>query len=292
MARYLVLAAFIAALSSSVVARRLQPRKTSSSKSIANGKDAAPEVVLDDLQLGDNPQGPLVPSLVPKPGRVFEVRNQKPHDFKNTQEYHWIMVDFKNTLNGTVNYMDNSHSSFAKCEPSFVNASNFHSKLLDGWKTTVVKNTLNVPLFKIRLTKHKWNPFKMSWSFRIVHPRTGKVLFTINKDRVGTGLLARRDEWRIYRGRKRARQQIYYVVSGSMDHAHYFYHTKADYKKGKKPVAETSDSVALDQAGLPDSYTLQVKEGEDTALLMAASVIFDMVEQQGGVQEEVPVPGI
>jgi len=246
------------------------------------GMDPNIKEMLANVQLGQDPSGPLVPSLVPKPGQIFKVRNQEANPFGNwssigSRDYHWKLLSVKSQSNGTIVY---PAKSFATLDGSF-----FDFTLFDGWKTTVVKNVFNEPLFKIRFTKHIWNPTRWTWSFRITHPQTGKVLFTINKDWFGTGLLGLRNEWRIYRGHKREGKQIYYAVSGYVGYERYFHHSKADWKKGKKPVAEASQAIGRDLIGLADTYTLQVNEGEDTALLMTSTVIFDMAEEQQAKQE-------
>merc|ERR1712232_542531 len=83
-----------------------------------------------------------------------------------------------------------------------------------GARRTEITNNHGVPLFAIEMAKYIWNPTRLSWSFRIRHPITNEILYTINKDWFGAGFLFLRDEWGIYRGRRRDRQQIYHIIGG------------------------------------------------------------------------------
>lgn len=148
---------------------------------------------------------------------------------------------------------------------------------LFGKRRTEITNNLGQPLFVIEMAKYTWNPTRLSWSFRIRNPLTEEILYTINKDWFGTGFLFLRDEWRVYRGRRRQRQQIYHVVGSYGGYGHRFYHSKNDWSVNLPPCAEASQSVGRSVLDLPDVYSLKVHEGEDTALLLATMVIIDMV---------------
>jgi len=47
----------------------------------------------------------------------------------------------------------------------------------------------------------------------------------------------------------------------------------------RPPVAEASKHFGRSVLDLPDVYSLQVHEGEDTALLLAATVVMDMAHE-------------
>lgn len=228
---------------------------------------------LDDLQVGDDPRGPLVPALVPKPGQTLEVMNREALDFFESNAYHWNLVSV--TDNGETTYPG---KWFAEIDGSF-----FGNKM--GWKTTYVNNKQHQRLFTIHLTKHMWNPTRWTWSFRITHPVTDAILFTVNKDWFGTGAFWMRDEWRVYRGEKGDGEQVYYCASSLTGYEYWCHHNKAEYQNSVQPAAYFSQSLARDLVGLPDSSTLKVEAGEDTALLLATSVIMDMVYEQEQANE-------
>lgn len=231
--------------------------------------DVGPELTtLDNLQLGPK-GGPLVPALVPKAGQTFEVMNREAIDFFESNAYHWAMVSVKDDKGGEWH----PNKWFAAIDGSF-----FGNTM--GWKTTYVNNNMGQPLFKIHLTKHMWNPTRWTWSFRIAHPVTDKVLFTINKDWFGGGWFMMRDEWRVYRGKQGDGNQLYYCVSSYMGYEYWCYKNKDEWIAKRKPRAHFSQSMVRDLIGLPDKLTLKVEEGEDTALLLATTVILDMVYEQ------------
>jgi len=235
--------------------------------------DRIVNMVLDNIRLGDDPKGPLIPALVPKPGQVFEVMNREALDFIESNAYHWNMVSINE--NGRVVYPD---KWFAEIDGSF-----FGNTM--GWKTTHVMNNRRERLFTIHMTKHMWNPTRWTWSFRIAHPVTDKVLFTINKDWFGGGWFMMRDEWRVYRGHKGDNDQVYYCVSSYIGYEHWCYANKHEWNNGREPRATFSQSMARDLIGLPDKSSLTVREGEDTGLLLATTVIMDMVYEQEEANE-------
>merc|ERR1719162_2362654 len=89
-----------------------------------------------------------------------------------------------------------------------------------------------------------------------------------------------KDEWRIYRGRKRDGEQVYHCVSSYTGFSFQCYHSKDEYQNSAEPCAEISQSFARHYVGLNDKFRLKVHEQEDAALLLAASVIVDMVHEQ------------
>jgi len=286
MTHRLAAAVIVASLALAVVAKRLDYKRSmpkvgnSSSAQLDKGNTSSDRrrppaqlsshdsVLLDNIQTGDDPRGPLIPALVPRPGQTFEVMNKESSDFITTNEYHWNLIGIEN--GGQVSY---PNRWFAKVKGRFFSN-------VAGYKTTTVRNNQGTPLFKIHLTKHLFNPTRWSWSFRIAHPFTGKILFTINKDWLGAGFLWTRDEWRVYRGRKSDGDQIYYCVSSYTGYDYSFFHSKDDWNNNRPPVAKVSQSVARDFVGLPDVFTLKVEQGEDTALLLATTIIHDMVHEQ------------
>merc|ERR1711991_658495 len=72
---------------------------------------------------------------------------------------------------------------------------------------------------------------------------------------------------------------IYHIIGGYFGYGHRFYHEKREWRRGMDPIAEASQSVGRSLVGLPDVFSLKVHENEDTALLLAATVIIDMVHE-------------
>jgi len=281
MAGRLAVIVVFACLACTVVSRRVERVKSQQLKQADVSESSATQVQeevdkqqagdwLDDVRVGDE-GGPLVPALVPRAGETFELVNREAFDFFESNAYHWNLVNIEsNTSKGRTTDTD---KWFAKIDGNF-----FSNKM---WKkTTHVHNNHDEKLFTIEMTKHMWNPLRWTWSFRIKHPETGNILFTINKDWFGGGFFMLRDEWRVYRGRQRDDDQIYYCVSSLTGYDYKCFHDKDEWKNSAKPAAHFSQSMLRDFVGLPDSSTLKVEAGEDTALLLATSVIMDMVYEQ------------
>jgi hypothetical protein len=221
----------------------------------------------DGLTLGQDPMGPLIPNMVPPPGTTFEVHSRERLDFFESNEYRWAFISIEQ--NGNLIPIEQWFATLA---------GGFFGNLF-GARRTTIHNNMGAPLFVIEMSKYIWNPTRLHWSFRIRHPETEAILYTINKDWFGAGFLFLRDEWRIYRGRQRDRDQIYHVVGGYFGYGHRFYHEKREWRRNMDPVAEATQSVGRSLIGFPDVFSLKVHEGEDTALLLAATVIIDMVHE-------------
>merc|ERR1719162_550253 len=219
------------------------------------------------VQLNPDPNGPLISNLVPPPGHIFEVQSRERLDFLESNEYRWAFISIEN--NGQVTPVQ---TWFATLQGGFFSN-------LFGARRTEIMNNFGTPLFAIEMAKYIWNPTRLSWSFRIRHPITNEIMYTINKDWFGAGFLFLRDEWRIYRGQRRDHNQIYHIVGGYFGYGHRYYHNKREWRRGIDPIAEASQSVGRSLLGLPDVYSLKVHENEDTALLLAATVIIDMVHE-------------
>merc|ERR1740138_1150289 len=165
-----------------------------------------------------------------------------------------------------------------------------------GHQTVHVRDMKGQERFMIRNSKNVWNPFAMRNSFR-VHPPGNKegILYTFNKDILGRGFLGIKEEWRIYYGRERQGQQVYYCVGSYMGWSYNCYKTQAEYDAGAPPIAYTEQEM---NAGaimtdfsqwLPDNYRLFIREGVDSALILALMTVIDMCNdakhQQGSLLE-------
>jgi hypothetical protein len=236
------------------------------------------EMILDKVQLGANIRGPLIPTLVPKPGQTFEVVSTEASDNKTSNQHVWKLMSITTDDHKGLLTTEEPNLKFAQIEGD-------HHENKMGFKTTMVSNNNGDPLFNIRLSKHIHDPMRWSWSFRIAHPFTDRVLFTINKDWFGKGLMWSKDEWRIYRGRKSDNEEVYYGVGTYLGYGNAFYRSQKEYKKGDAPIAKVNQNAKYHLVGAPDLYTLQVQEGEDTALLLATAVIMDMTHEQEHIED-------
>jgi len=171
----------------------------------------------------------------------------------------------------------------------------FKAQLFGHESTHVYNPTTGTELFKLRKSRHNWNPVDRigRWSWRIL-PAGSKdnddAIFTINRDYLGRGLLWQKEEWRIYQGRKRDDQPVMYCVGSWWGWSAECYHSESDYGNGI-PVAELQQKIDLFKvakvfnfanlgAFLPESYYLNVKAGEDTALFLALALVVDSVHDK------------
>mmetsp|Transcript_62843 Transcript_62843/g.168670 ORF Transcript_62843/g.168670 Transcript_62843/m.168670 type:complete len:453 (+) Transcript_62843:73-1431(+) len=153
-------------------------------------------------------------------------------------------------------------------------------------------------LFYLRRTKAGINPLQLRDSFRIVqydeHCTLGwcgadKVLFTINKDWFGRGLLWMKEEWRVYRGRKRHQDPIYYAIGSYFEAEYNIWHTQQEKAAGQQPLGQLvqdmngawvtqqfSDASQLN-GFLNNNFKLMISGNEDAGLLTTLAAVIDIV---------------
>lgn len=218
------------------------------------------------LQRGSH-GGALVPALVPKAGETFEVMNFD----EGGKNYHWSFISAK-----TGNHQEYAGSKYVGATFAKVHGG-FSGKT---FKPLVVQNANGEAIFNIQncLTKtFRWIKSMVSSSeFCVTHPYSDQVMFTLSKDKFGRGWMFKKDEWRIFRGKKKDKRQLYYCVKSHIGKDHVCYKNEKDFERGQKEVAHAS---RLYESG-PDKYSLKVEAGEDTALLLAATVTIDMVNNR------------
>jgi hypothetical protein len=164
-----------------------------------------------------------------------------------------------------------------------------------------------VDKFQVVRTKHILNPLKYRYSYRVLKPGFHKswtnddILFTINRDMFGRGLLGIKDEWRIYLGRERYGKERYYCVQSWWGWKTRCWHSKLEYESGRGsltvnghpgpkynpcavlsqvPNAGALSAVLPGLSFVPDQFYLFVNAGEDAALMMAFSIIVDSAQDQ------------
>lgn len=244
---------------------------------------------LENLQLGP-PNGPLIPALVPPPGFKYEFKNkEKTRGWQlffqgvDTNEYKWELDEVKEKAGGRKFEVDRK---FAKLKGKWQSNS-------FGHKSVHVYNNRDEEIFKIRMSKHTWNPFKLRWSFRILPPGSKNkedALFTVIRDYFGKGFLWMKEEWRVYRGRKRDDDMVYYGIGSYFGYDFKFYRSRETYKAGDKTVlAKMSQKInagaIIAHNAIPDKFKLEVDEGGDSALLLCVTTIIDMVHDSKGSEE-------
>jgi hypothetical protein len=151
-------------------------------------------------------------------------------------------------------------------------------------------------VFQIAKSKHRFNPFKSRYSYRVLAPLPGHksqdVKYTINKGD-GRGFLKMKQEWQIYQGHERMGKMVYYCVGAW---ARFWktrcWHSKLEYESGRffsgipgpkiAPCAVLSQiaNVGLVSEWVPDQYYLFVHAGEDASLLLAFGVLVDSTNDE------------
>jgi len=133
---------------------------------------------LASLQRG-LPGEALIPSLVPPPGAVYQMKNKEKTKFLETNEYKWELDEVEH--GGREYEVD---AKVAKLKGKWQSNS-------FGHKSVHVYDNTGTEIFKIRLSSNVWNPLQRRWSFRILPPGSKSnddALFTINKDQFGRGI--------------------------------------------------------------------------------------------------------
>lgn len=227
----------------------------------------------DSMTRGENLEedsGNLVPALVPKPGQTWEICMGESWNYIEKHEFAWKMRTV--WQDGNIVCCDHAVSTRAT---QFATTEGSVKSNLFGRMGTTVFNVQGTPLFRIRLTKNKWNPTALRWSFRINPPDDKeKILFTINHDIFGHW--GYRGQWWVYRGQKKDNKVVYYCVSSIIGYSHRCYHSKEDWKKEVPPVATMEQGKFRDFFGFFDKFKLKVEAGEDSALLLSVAVAMEV----------------
>jgi hypothetical protein len=228
-----------------------------------------PQWNFNGLTLGSMTGGALIPELVPPPNTTFEVVNREMELGVGSvsNDYQWAFL--------TINQGGNAipvNQWFAQ-----ISGQGFFG-VVSGTRRTVVRDNNGRELFIIEASR-----LGTSTSWRIRHPLTNQIMFTINKDFFGTGFLGIRDEWRIYRGRERDATQIYYIVADYSAHSHRFYHNEDEYQNSVTPCAQSrfyTRGGTYTQGFVSDSIGVSVGPGEDTALVLSTTIVIDMLNEE------------
>jgi len=204
----------------------------------------------------------LVPSMVPPPGAVYQVKNTE--HWRNspyTKEYVWKFEKVEH--GGRVFEVDPTwHPAYGRPKSTIAHLKGKWQSSSFGHQSMHAYDDSGKELFKIRASKNVW--FQRRLSFRILPPGSkdnDDALFTIKEDQLGGG-------WRIYRGRERDQDMIYYCVSYSLPGWDVRFY---------KSTSESDPPVAtIGWGGTKWKLGLNIQAGEDTALILAVSTILHM----------------
>lgn len=238
-----------------------------------------------DYALGTKGQ-PLIPALVPPPGHEYRFLLDEKRSIFERNDYKWYQTHdcVLDSKSGGQNCLEKK-TRFMTAEGKF-------------WTNALGRQAVNIVdmngkrVFKIRRNRWRINPFQMRNVFRIFPPHDSDVdqtLFTINRDIFGKGVLWLRDEYRVYIGRKRDGKQLYYAIGGywsTWSKYKIYKISGSDYKAnkdayvGKISKKKTKAGIVGDVLGagdwLGDKFKIEVKEGEDSAVLMVLATLIDM----------------
>jgi hypothetical protein len=170
-------------------------------------------------------QSPLLPSLVTTEPTIYKLSEQ----WKWGNHYKAKVVMSGSTM------ADES-------EPNKDFPLQFQGRFTSKWfghnSMHVIDPSTGKELFKVRASRHTWNPEEWvgRFSYRILPPGSKDEedsIFTINKDYIGRGALGVKEEWRVYRGRKRDGQLAYYCVGSYISWDAECYNSVKEYNTGR-----------------------------------------------------------
>eukprot|EP00928_Gymnodinium_smaydae_P033840 TRINITY_DN2412_c0_g1_i1.p1 TRINITY_DN2412_c0_g1~~TRINITY_DN2412_c0_g1_i1.p1 ORF type:complete len:365 (+),score=45.24 TRINITY_DN2412_c0_g1_i1:372-1466(+) len=268
-----------------------KPGKNKSGKDKPGIDGEKPNIDVNKFKLRLGGKGkPLLPKLVPPAGSRYQflIREHASLIARNDYSFYFNKICEESAC---MNYAQ-EHGLFLRAEGDF-----WTNRL--GTRAVNVVDREGKRILKIRRNRKMVNP--RGWlreSFR-VFPGNANVknlahtLFTINRDFFGRGILWLKDEWRIYRGRKRHGEQIYYARGGyfqTWSH-HDIFRTNGSFTKqdpgivaGRLQKIFTKRGIVGDLTGvgdwLPDRFELDVNEGEDSGILLTLALLCDMASDR------------
>jgi hypothetical protein len=207
----------------------------------------------------------LINELVPRLGQTFSVADRKLKD----HEHEWTLMDIDLTKSS------NGQSKKWKATNNGVFA-RVHQKY-DKKTELSVLNSKEQVMFKItckRSLVYFWRKSSCAHDkFFITSGHSQHIMFTITKDLIGTDILGTTKEYRVYRGEKKALKsqavRYYCVETGTSESSISCYNSKNERESRKPPLAGR-----FARAGF--SKNVYVNGGEDTALLLATTIVMDM----------------
>eukprot|EP00928_Gymnodinium_smaydae_P076369 TRINITY_DN59390_c0_g1_i1.p1 TRINITY_DN59390_c0_g1~~TRINITY_DN59390_c0_g1_i1.p1 ORF type:complete len:299 (+),score=34.49 TRINITY_DN59390_c0_g1_i1:65-898(+) len=237
---------------------------------------------IDDtmLALGDKGQ-PLLPGLVVPAGYTYKFGILENRSLLERNDYRFVV---RKVCQGNM-------CEKLDAEPFMYTVGGWTSNQV-GHRTVKVQDRSGKHIFTVRsIRSAAAMPFSRC-SYRVFPPNStdkSDVLFTIFRDAFGQGLLWKKDEWRVYRGRKRDNDQIYFGINGYFDtwsKTELYKIPGSDYKKHpdkhigtlQKKLNGVTVVGDIYDAGdwIGDNFKLEVKEGEDSGVLLMLGMVVDM----------------
>mmetsp|Transcript_74866 Transcript_74866/g.173541 ORF Transcript_74866/g.173541 Transcript_74866/m.173541 type:complete len:294 (-) Transcript_74866:74-955(-) len=224
------------------------------------------------LELGPR-EGPLCPRLISQAGRRSKYRIQETCACHGSVEYSWEVDEEAEGNSGPFRRIGRLTGSW----------------LSDPFrqKTVTVSGLEGHELFK--LTTASWNPSSLRWSFRIMPPDSednADAVFTVNRDVLGRGPLGMREQWRVFKGRARDNEAVYYVVASVWGWEYSFHKCVEDFNAGGEPVArltQVANTGKLDdetRVWIPAEFDLNIGPSEDVGLLLSVATILDVAHER------------
>eukprot|EP00928_Gymnodinium_smaydae_P007344 TRINITY_DN1264_c1_g5_i1.p1 TRINITY_DN1264_c1_g5~~TRINITY_DN1264_c1_g5_i1.p1 ORF type:complete len:271 (+),score=32.70 TRINITY_DN1264_c1_g5_i1:204-1016(+) len=236
------------------------------------------------LVLGKKRKGQaLLPGLVPPAGSTYSFQIIENSSFVARNDFHFVLSEV---------CQEDVCEQHAK--GPFMKARGNSITNIFGKRAVNIHDSSGKRIFKVRSTKRMTNPYRIRRSFRIFPPHTSDkhdVLFTINGDFLGQVFFKMKQEWRIYRGRAKDKDQIYfgvggyfrswsttniYKIPGDDFKEHPDKHVGTVAKKKKKDVEQAVGDVVGAGDSVGGNLTLEVKGSEDAGLLLVFAMILDM----------------
>jgi len=235
--------------------------------------------------------GPLAPRLVSSEGRAQLFRLLETGGIRGSVEYSWQRIEEKADGAGEQAHAPSGHEQ-AHHQGHHERVARLTGSLAAhslGRRCVHVSGLNGTEVFKLEDSAAAWNPAHVRWSFRILPPGcddSADALFTVNRDVIGRGPLGLREQWRVFRGRARDDEVVYYLVCAAWGWDYHFYKSQADYDAEGEPVAQLTQAagtgVRLGETGVwvPAEFDLSVGPGEDAGLLLAVATILDVAHER------------
>lgn len=211
----------------------------------------------------------LLPQLVPPPGTKYKFKNREKVGLTD------LVWQDKNKYKLELDEIKRPGQPDQEIDIDILKTES-HTSLTGGHATIHIEDKAGTDLFNLRRTRHTWNPVNVvgRYSFRILCPGckdNDTPWFTINRDRY----FGFTQTWRVYRGRERDGQELYRCEGKwwrGMGAKMTVYRGGTDQKAAK---IKQEMNAGFFVEGLPDKFTIEVEEGEDSALMLMLSILID-----------------
>jgi len=247
-----------------------------------------PQWIFNGLTIGSLTEGALVPELVPPPNTTYEIVNREMESGPGIDHNRYYAGEVADNSNNPIsnyqwallNVNQSGHEIQVNQWFAEISGDGFYGGV-PGTRRTVVRDNNYQDVFIIESRRGT-----DAWFIRDAY--TNHIMFEVRKDFFGAGFLGSRDEWRIYRGEERDRNQIYYIVADYSSRSHEFYHNEDEFQNSTTACAQTRFYTpgGIYSTGLvSDSIGVSVGPGEDTALILSTTIVIDIANEDRAASE-------